>query len=182
MALALTAGAAGCFGSDDTGNPESVLTPDQVSEPLHGAPPQLREIRAQANQLLDGGTDAINARLDELHGTPVVINNWGSWCAPCRAEFPIFQAVANRLGAEVAFLGVDSDDPEDAARTFLGELPLPYPSYVDPDNDIRSEVFDSPVGQPNTAFFDSGGERVYVHQGPYASEGELTAEINRYAR
>lgn len=180
--VALAIALAACGGGGDAGNPDSELTPDQATAPLHGAPPQLQEIRAEANQLLDGGTGAVSARLEELRGTPVVVNNWGSWCVPCRAEFPFFQAVANRLGKEVAFLGVDSDDPEAAARTFLGELPLPYPSYTDPDNEIKNEIFDSPVGLPNTAFYDSGGKRIYIHQGPYASEDQLAADIDRYAQ
>jgi cytochrome c biogenesis protein CcmG/thiol:disulfide interchange protein DsbE len=176
LALALAA----CGGSGDAGNPDSQLTPDQATAPINGAPPQLAAIRKQANELLDGGIDAVNARLDGLRGTPVVVNNWASWCGPCRAEFPMFQTAAGDRGGEIAFLGVDSDDSEDAAKMFLGELPLPYPSYVDPDNEVKKEVFDSPVGIPNTAFYDSGGERTYVHQGPYSSEDQLTADIDRY--
>ena len=172
----------GCGGGDDVGNPDSQLTPDQATQPLHGAPPELAAIREQANSLLGGGVDGFGARLDELHGLPVVVNNWASWCVPCRQEFPLFQQQASRRGGEIAFLGVDSDDNDDAATTFLGELPLPYPSYSDPDNEIKKEFFDSPVGIPNTAFYDSGGERVYVHQGPYSSADQLAAEIDRYAR
>lgn len=179
-ALALALGA--CGAADDVGNPDSKLSPDQATAPIHGAPPQLATIRDQANQLLDGGTDAFGDRLAQLTGTPVVVNNWASWCLPCRREFPYFQSQASKLGGEIAFLGVDSDDSEDAAKTFLGELPLPYPSYVDPDNDIKNQAFDSPVGLPNTAFYDASGELAYVHQGEYASEAQLATDIDRYAQ
>jgi cytochrome c biogenesis protein CcmG/thiol:disulfide interchange protein DsbE len=168
--------------SDDVGNPESELAVSEATAPLDGASPELRAIRADANQLLGGGADALQQRLDELRGTPVVLNNWASWCGPCRAEFPMFQAQSLKLANSVAFLGVDSDDSDEAAGTFLGELPLPYPSYTDPDNELKREFFDSPVGIPNTAFYDRKGELVYVHQGPYADEADLEAEINRYAQ
>ena len=46
---------AGCGGSN-SGNPDSRLTAEQAKAPIHGAPPQLAAIRAQADQLLDGGT------------------------------------------------------------------------------------------------------------------------------
>lgn len=179
-ALALALGA--CGGDDDAGNPESELSVEEATAPLKAATPPLRAIREDANQLLGGGTEAFSERLDSLRGTPVVVNNWASWCGPCRIEFPFFQAQADELATEVAFLGVDSEDSEDAARTFLGELPLPYPSYSDPDAQIRKEFLDSPVGYPATAFYDSRGELLYVRQGPYETEADLAAEIERYAK
>jgi cytochrome c biogenesis protein CcmG/thiol:disulfide interchange protein DsbE len=169
-------------GSDDAGNPESELSVSEATASLDGGSPQLRAIRADANQLLSGGSEALRQRLEDLRGIPVVVNNWASWCGPCRAEFPMFQAQASKLAESVAFLGVDSDDNDDAANTFLGELPLPYPSYTDPDNDLKREFFDSPVGIPNTAFYDPSGERVYVHQGPYEDEAALAADIKRYTQ
>jgi thiol-disulfide isomerase/thioredoxin len=176
-ALALVA----CGSTDDAGNPDSELSPDQATAPLEGAPPPLTAIRDQANQLLGGGTEAFEQRLAELKGTPVVVNKWASWCGPCRLEFPFFQSQAQQLGSEVAFLGVDSNDSEDAAATFLEELPLPYPSYLDPDQQIAGEI-GAPVNFPATAFYDSSGELVYGQQGVYSDEAALAADIERYAK
>jgi cytochrome c biogenesis protein CcmG/thiol:disulfide interchange protein DsbE len=173
--------AAGCGGSD-AGNPESRLSPEQATEPLQGAPPQLGEIRAQANELLSGGVDAFDGRLRELRGIPVVVNKWASWCGPCRLEFPWFQSVAEERGGEIAFLGVDSDDSDATAKQFLSELPLPYPSYTDPDLEIAQELGGPPQAFPATAFFDRSGELVYTHPGVYADEQDLIADIDRYAR
>ena len=72
----------------------------------------------------------------------------------------------------VAFVGVDSDDSSAAARTFLKELPVPYPSYSDPHHDI-AETIKASVGFPATAFYDSRGKLVYVRQGQYPSESAL---------
>jgi cytochrome c biogenesis protein CcmG/thiol:disulfide interchange protein DsbE len=172
-----------CGSSGDDGNPESRLTAAQAGEPLpDGAPAALANVREQASELLDGGTDAFAARLPELHGYPVVINKWASWCGPCRFEFPLFQTLASERGGEVAFLGVDSNDSEDAARTFLEELPLPYPSYSDPDQEIAATFLDNAREFPATAFYDSHGDLAFVHRGVYASEDALTADVDRYAR
>ncbi len=179
-ALALATG--GCGGEGDAGNPDSELSASEANAPLGESPPQLQAIREQASQLLDGGTEGFANRLDELEGTAVVVNAWASWCGPCRLEFPFFQSQAMDRGDEVAFLGIDSTDSEDAAKTFLGELPLPYPSYLDPDDELRREFLDNPLALPSTAFYASDGKLAYVHQGQYADEDALAADIERYAR
>ncbi len=180
-ALAASVAIASCGSDDGAGNPESELSPGEATEPLQGAPPELAAIRAEASQLLTGGTEAFEARLRELRGTPVVVNKWASWCGPCRLEFPFFQNQAARRGAEVAFLGVDSNDSNGAAETFLEELPLPYPSYLDPDLEI-AKLIGAPVNFPATAFYDRRGELAYTRQGVYSSEDELVADIERYTR
>jgi cytochrome c biogenesis protein CcmG, thiol:disulfide interchange protein DsbE len=153
-----------------------------VSESLpKGAPPKLAAIHEQADELLDGGTEAFEGRVRELRGTPIVVNKWASWCGPCRAEFPFFQSQAAEHGAKVAFLGVNSNDGEDSAREFLSEFPVPYPSYLDPKLEIAAAI-DAAVEFPATAFYDSEGEIAYVRRGGYASEDELAADIERYAR
>jgi cytochrome c biogenesis protein CcmG, thiol:disulfide interchange protein DsbE len=169
-------------GAQGPGNPESNLSVADATKPIDGAPPQLAAIREQGNQVLDGGTEAFGERLAELEGMPVVVNKWASWCGPCRAEFPHFQAVASDRGGEIAFLGVDSNDSTDAAETFLRELPLPYPSYSDPDQDINKEFLDASVAFPATAFYSAGGELEYVKLGPYESEAALADDVERYAR
>jgi thiol-disulfide isomerase/thioredoxin len=174
--------ALGACGSDDgAGNPDSELSPEQAAEPLEGASPELAAIRDQASQLLDGGPEAFEARLAELRGTPVVVNKWASWCGPCRLEFPFFQSLAAKRGGEIAFLGIVSEDSEDAARTFLGQLPLPYPSYLDSDSRIAA-VIKAARAFPATAFYDRSSELVYTRQGGYQTEAELAADIRRYLR
>jgi cytochrome c biogenesis protein CcmG, thiol:disulfide interchange protein DsbE len=171
---------AGCGDSND-GNPDSRLTLEQAKAPISGAPPQLMAIRAEANQLLDGGNDAFEARLEQLRGIPVVVNKWASWCGPCRYEFPWFQSLAERRGGEIAFLGVNANDSSGAAEQFLSELPLPFPSYSDPDLKIAQELGGPPLAMPGTAFYDRSGKLVYTHIGQYRDEAALIAEVNKYA-
>jgi cytochrome c biogenesis protein CcmG, thiol:disulfide interchange protein DsbE len=178
VAAAITPGACG---SDDAGNPDSRLSEEEARAPLRGAPPPLAALRDESNEILDGGTEAFEQQLAELRGFPVVVNKWASWCGPCRFEFPFFQAQAEARGVEVGFLGILSDDSRDAGETFLQELPLPYPSYLDQDEDIAAEI-GAPRNFPATAFYDSSGKLVYTHQGQYRDEADLAADIERYAR
>jgi cytochrome c biogenesis protein CcmG, thiol:disulfide interchange protein DsbE len=147
---------------------------------LTGSPAPLAALHRQANQLLAGGKDAYEARIAALHGYPAVANIWASWCGPCRFEFPHFQQAAAKFGRRVAFLGIDSQDSDEAASTFLEEAPVPYPSYTDPDKEI-GDALGATLGLPDTAFYDRHGELVYLKQGPYDNEGELRADIQRYA-
>lgn len=153
----------------------------QVEKALAGAPAPLAALHAQANELLGGGADAFEQRLQRLKGHPIVVNKWASWCAPCREEFPHFQSQALERGKRVAFLGVDSNDNDGEAREFLAQLPVSYPSYSDPDLKV-SAVFNGVTGFPTTAFYDSSGELAYVKQGVYSSEKQLAEDIERYAR
>jgi len=170
--LTLTA----CGGSDEP----AAQAPD-YDKALRDAPPALASLYEEGNELLDGGVPAFEARLEELHGHPVVVNKWASWCGPCREEFPWFQSLSAEHGEEVAFVGVNSNDGSETAADFLAEYPLPYPSYSDPKLEIAA-TFDAPTEFPATAFYDSDGELEFVRRGGYGDEAELEADIERYAR
>ena len=140
----------------------------------------LRRLQEEGNRLLDGGREAFEARLAELRGTPVVVNQWASWCPPCRAEFPIFQRLSDKYADRVAFLGVDMQDERDAAQQFMRELPTPYPHYFDEDASI-ARLFGGGRVSPTTGIYDARGELVFSHLGAYADDAQLEAEIRRYA-
>jgi cytochrome c biogenesis protein CcmG/thiol:disulfide interchange protein DsbE len=148
---------------------------------LAGAPKPLAKLYDQADQLLPGGAEAFQQRLAELRGHPVVVNKWASWCGPCREEMPWLQRQAAERGKRIAFIGVDSKDSDSAAKEFLNEFPVPYPSYTDPDQDIAL-LINATIGTPATAIYDSSGKQVHVQQGQYASQSALAADIQRYAR
>lgn len=172
---ALLAGGCGTATEGDYGGAH----PD-YAKALAGSPPPLAALHRQANQVLGGGVDAYEARIAALRGYPVVVNVWASWCGPCRFEFPTLQKLSAAYGKRVAFLGVDSQDSDDAAKTFLGEEPVPYPSYSDPNQDIKRAI-GATVGLPDTAFYDRRGKLIYVKQGPYTDHAELHADVRRYA-
>jgi cytochrome c biogenesis protein CcmG, thiol:disulfide interchange protein DsbE len=166
--------AAGCGSSGSGGG-----THPDYDRALAGAPAPLAQLHAEEGELLGGGRNAYEARIASLRGYPVVANLWASWCGPCRFEFPAFQRASARYGKQVAFVGINSEDSDDAASTFLSEEPVPYPSYTDPDK----EIFDSlgARGFPDTAFYDREGNLCLLRQGPYTDDADLEADIKTYA-
>jgi cytochrome c biogenesis protein CcmG/thiol:disulfide interchange protein DsbE len=174
-ALALAVGGCGSTEGGDYGGQH----PD-YAKALAGSPAPLAALHAQGNRLLSGGQDSFQKRIATLKGYPVVVNVWASWCGGCRLEFPTLQKLSARYGKRVAFLGVDSEDSDDSASTFLGEAPVPYPSYTDPDKEI-SDALGVALGYPDTAFYDRAGKLVFLKQGPYTHEADLEADLHNYA-
>ncbi len=126
-ALLVLGAAAGC--TDEVGSSgdqgfvsgEGIITALPASE--RSAPGEV------AGRTIDGEP----LSLADYEGQVVVVNVWGSWCAPCRAEAPMLADAARDLADEdVAFLGIDSRDlNESQARAFVRTFDIPYPSIYD---------------------------------------------------
>jgi len=179
IAVAIAVGGLAACGSEEDETTASAAP--SYEQALAEAPPELAALYANGSELITGGEEAYDSTLASVEGYPVVVNHWGSWCGPCREEFPYFQSQASQHLDEVAFLGVDTEDSPDAYATFLEENPVPYPSVEDPDRELPKWADVALVGQPNTLFYDASGELVFTHQGPYANEAALAADIERYA-
>lgn len=101
------------------GSGDSVSGVVKVDEPL----PRL------AGKTLDGDRLDASAHAD---GSVLVINVWADWCGPCRREQPQLVRLADRYQNQVRFLGINYQDDRDAARAWVEEFGVPYPSLYDP--------------------------------------------------
>jgi cytochrome c biogenesis protein CcmG/thiol:disulfide interchange protein DsbE len=175
-AVALAALGGGC-GADE---PRSTATQADFERALAGAPAPLARLYRQRGALVGGGTKAFRRQLADLRGYPVVVNKWASWCGPCRHEFPFFQRQVIKRGKQVAFFAVNSEDAREPAQKFLEEIPVPYPSFLDPESDI-ARLLGLERNFPITTFYDRRGEQIYTKPGGYASEAALDDDIREYA-
>ena len=114
-------------------------------------------------------------RLDseELAGQVVVLNFWGSWCAPCRVETPEFSEVSAELGAAgVQFVGVNVKEPnEQFALAFVERFAIGFPSFYDPRGEIALAFRDYPANAiPSTIVLDPAGRVAAVYTGAVAQD------------
>jgi|tagenome__1003787_1003787.scaffolds.fasta_scaffold20682961_2 cytochrome c biogenesis protein CcmG/thiol:disulfide interchange protein DsbE len=150
----------------------------EVDKAFAGSPPPLARLHGQANQLLPGARKELRRQIAALKGYPVVVNVWGSWCGPCRVEFPSFQQQAVNFGKKVAFLGVNARDNPGDAKAFLRDFPVTYPSVEDHDEAVLGRL--GGRGYPSTVYFDRNGKQVHIKQGQYLDEKSLVDDIHRY--
>jgi thiol-disulfide isomerase/thioredoxin len=155
--LALVAGAliglvAACSGSENAAGNNSGFVQvkpgySEVSLTKRKAAPDLK-----------GGTIA-NAQLSlaSLRGKVVVVNFWGSWCAPCRAESAALVQVAGATASKgVTFVGVDERDTKTNALSFVRGHGVTYPSVFDEDGSLAA-AWPAATGPPFTFIIDRQG-------------------------
>ncbi|MBQ1051601.1 TlpA family protein disulfide reductase [Micromonospora sp. C51] len=131
------------------------------------APEQRSAAPKIAGELLAGGSyDVADQR-----GQVVVVNFWGSWCAPCRAEADdlenTYQATKD---AGVTFLGINVQDSRDKAIAFE-EGRVSYPSIFDPGSRLALDMDIPPNTIPATVVLDREGRIATVIRAAVRQEG-----------
>ncbi len=91
-----------------------------------------------------------------FQGQAVVLNFWASWCTPCQAEMPTFQAAHRALGNKVTFVGVDERDSRSDATAFLRHVGVTYGNGFDGNGAVGEAFYLS--GTPTTYFISHGEE------------------------
>lgn len=140
------------------GLPESNVLPDLQQA---GAP-------ILAGKTLEGAPFSLAA----WRGTPIILNFWASWCAPCRDELPALQAL-HEAGFRV--VGVNVGEPPQVAAAFAAAYGVTFPNLADTDY-YWLRVFQVRA-LPNTLFIAADGTiRERVSGGMSARELRAKAE------
>ena len=114
--------------------------------------------------------------LAAFRGKPVVVNFFASWCVPCRAEMPAFQAVSTQLKDKVVFLGVNHNDDRKGGLQLMADTGVQYPTGYDPDGHVAAAY--GLLGMPSTLFISPDGRLLETHAGQLTRE-KLEESINR---
>lgn len=122
--------------------------------------------------------DGTITSLDINRGQPMVVNYFAAWCGPCRRELPDFEAVHQRLGDDVAIVGVSRDNTTSAWLTLVESTGLTYDTFFE-GNVTGSYDFVKGLAMPTTAFVSAEGELVYSFSGPL-NEDSLTELIDEH--
>jgi cytochrome c biogenesis protein CcmG/thiol:disulfide interchange protein DsbE len=116
--------------------------------------------------------------LTRAPGVPTVVNLWGSWCAPCREELPLFQELVDIAGDRVRVVGVISKDGVPQAESFATDAGVVFPSAFDGEGELMAELGINVL--PHTYFLDAAGALTYTQVGPVSSVEELTGLVAQH--
>ena len=127
--------------------------------------------------LVGGGT----LTSEELHGSPVVLNMWASWCGPCREEAPALERLwkAHR-GHGLQIIGVNTRDTDEAARGFIKKYGVTYPVVTDADQELVAqleEISGLRDALPQTFFVGSDGNFLASDSGEEVATEGTTAVL-----
>lgn len=129
---ALVLSACGSGGtSGGSGDSNFVAGKDGISTVAKGS-------RVEAPDLSGPTVDGKQLDVKDYKGKVVVVNVWGSWCPPCRAEAPNFVKVAKDTAAQgVQFVGINTRDANiSLAQAFEKQQGVTYPSLYDPTSKL----------------------------------------------
>ena len=121
------------------------------------------------------GTTLEGEALDvaDTRGRVTVVNVWGAWCNPCRAEAPVLAQAADSVDA--AFVGIDIRDPSpDNGLAFQRKYGIGYPSIYDEGSEtLQSFGSYSPRNTPSTLVLDEQGRVAALISGEVSSAATI---------
>ena len=112
----------------------------------------LQNISGKTESLTDYGNDV------------VLVNNWATWCPPCKAEMPTLAAYYNEHTSEgFTIIAIEAGDPLDGVLQFAQDLDLNFPVWLDP-NGASLKAFGNGT-LPNSYVIDRSGTVRYAWTG-----------------
>jgi thiol-disulfide isomerase/thioredoxin len=138
-----------------------LLWPDPAGRPEAA----LAVARVPAFELQD--LSGVRRGPSQWSGQALIINFWATWCAPCRKEMPLLQALhEERGGRGLAVVGIAIDE-EDPVRTFVAETGITYPILLGEGDAmaVAESLHPGFTGLPLTVVAAAGGQILSLHEG-----------------
>jgi thiol-disulfide isomerase/thioredoxin len=102
--------------------------------------------------------------LPNLKGKVVYLDFWASWCAPCKASFPVLDRWQKEFGPKgFTVLGINVDEKAEAMREFLKKTPVAFPVVRDAEQKLVASA--NVTAMPTSFLIDRKGTIRVVHHG-----------------
>ena len=107
--------------------------------------------------------------LADFQGNVVLINNWATWCPPCKAEMPTLVAYHNEHNADgFSVIAVEAGEPLDLVSQFANSFKMSFPVWLDPNGDSLRAFGNGTL--PNSYVIDRTGTVRYAWTGEISKE------------
>jgi thiol-disulfide isomerase/thioredoxin len=126
------------------------------------------------------GADGRDVSLSDFAGRPLLVNMWATWCAPCKAEMPALDALAELEEGKLTVIAISQDMESRALVTdfFKNKSIANLEAYTDKPNAFRA-AFGGALTFPTTILFDSDGKEVWRVSGAVEwNDSEITELLN----
>lgn len=104
--------------------------------------------------------------LKDYRGSPLLVNFWATWCAPCRKEFPIIKEIEKKFGKDgLVVLAVNVDDTRtiSGVKSFVSAHSLNFTIPLDPNRKLFNNFHGSSL--PLTLLIDASGNVIRTYSG-----------------
>ena len=102
---------------------------------------------------INGNTESLADFRDKV----VLLNNWATWCPPCKAEMPTLVAFYNEHAKDgLMIIAVEAGEPKDLVQKYADQFQMPFAVWLDPDRKSLAAFRNS--GLPNSYVIDRTGE------------------------
>lgn len=129
------------------------------------------------------GADGREVTLGDFAGRPLLVNLWATWCAPCKAEMPTLDRLAELEKGEIKVITVSQDlQGIKPVRAFFETARIAnLEPFTDPDNDLSASV-GGVIALPITILYDSQGKEVWrIIGGAEWDDAEIAKLLNEAA-
>jgi thiol-disulfide isomerase/thioredoxin len=102
--------------------------------------------------------------LTDYQGKVVLVNNWATWCPPCRAEMPILEAYFHdHRNQDFILVAIDAGDPPGVVSDFVDNYGMSFPVWLDPNNTALNGFRNNYL--PSSYLIDRGGKVIMAWSG-----------------
>lgn len=107
-------------GKTPGGEEEFTFPPVEVNQPA----PELTLRDLEGNQV----------SISDYRGSVILLNNWATWCPPCKEEMPVFNEYFNTYQEQgFQILAVEAGDPQSQVQAFVEQQGLDFKILLDPE-------------------------------------------------
>lgn len=108
---------------------------------LSSKEPEIPKIGSKAPDFTLLGFDGDKVELSDISKDKIIVLNfWGTFCPPCKAEMPALQAQYEKWKSQnVEIYGINQDNSQITAERFLEQYNIQFPSLHDDQQSVRKQ-------------------------------------------